>query len=137
MTEAKEWTYEKNPNWRPSLGGCLDPLTALKGLLAVVDELPIFEDAENHADLFHAKEAVAAWRQKENNDQSELTNCPRCDDGNGEPVKTRRRVQFRFDENGSVTIEQMRACGHTEFVDIVLRDPDTGEERTMTIPKMK
>lgn len=67
MAEAKEWSYVKNHDWRPSMGGCLDPLTALKNLMGFVEGSPLDDQAKEpdaYAALFHAKEAVAAWRQK-------------------------------------------------------------------------
>lgn len=64
---SKTWTYAKDPDWRPSMGGLVDPLAALQTLVGLCDEHPIFNDPdaapEIYAAMFHAKEAAAAWRQ--------------------------------------------------------------------------
>lgn len=67
MVDTATWTYRKNPMWTPSIGGCLDPLSALKGLVEIAEGLPVFDvdDPDAYAALWHAKEAIRAWEQSE------------------------------------------------------------------------
>ncbi len=65
-TQAETWSYRKNPKWRPSIGGCLDPLTALRNLVVKCSDCPEFDHGcDGYADMFLACETLDAWEQEE------------------------------------------------------------------------
>lgn len=46
----------------------------------------------------------------------------------------RHRLAFQFDDRSLVTLDQLVAQGH-QVVSVVMRNPVTGEERTLLIPQ--
>lgn len=60
-------------------------------------------------------------------------------------MRKKKRVTFTFDERSFVTLEEMTQEGRfspmaktkQKFHEIVVRHPDTGEERTIIIPVLK